>query len=160
MGTIEKLLCQLHGRHVYLDTNILIYFLDKNPDYFPVAAAVIESIESGSIAGYTGDAVIAEILVKPYQSGNIELVSSIKAFFNTENFLTICRHDAESFDLAAQLRAKYSQKFIDALHYATAIRAGCQAIITNDNGIRTSERLEVISLSKYRQDRESRNGDV
>jgi predicted nucleic acid-binding protein len=160
MGTIEELLNQLHGRHVYLDTNVLIYFLDRNPDYFTVASAVIEAIESGSIAGYTGDAVVAEILVKPYRSGSIELVSGIKAFFQTENFLTICHHDAEAFDLAAQLRAKYNQKFIDALHYATAIRSGCHAIITNDNGIRNSENLDVISLSRFHMDSDIFSGDL
>jgi predicted nucleic acid-binding protein len=150
MESIEELLDRLHGRSVYLDTNVLIYFLDRNPDYFTLSAAIIEAIESGSIAGYTGDAVVAEILVKPYRTGNIELVSGIKAFFQTEQFLTICHHDADTFDLAAQLRAKYNQKFIDALHYATAIRSGCHAIITNDNGIRTSDHLEVISLSTHR----------
>lgn len=150
MESIEELLDRLHGRSVYLDTNVLIYFLDRNPDYFTLSAAIVEAIESGSIAGYTGDAVVAEILVKPYRTGNIELVSGIKAFFQTEQFLTICHHDADTFDLAAQLRAKYNQKFIDALHYATAIRSGCHAIITNDNGIRTSDHLEVISLSTHR----------
>ncbi len=150
MGAIEELLDQFHGRRVYLDTNVLIYFLDRNPDYFTVATAIVEAIESGSITGYTGDAVIAEILVKPYRTGNVALVSSIKAFFKTENFLTICHHDTETFDLAAQLRAKYNQKFIDALHYATAIRSGCQAIVTNDNGIRNSDLLEVISLLPFR----------
>jgi predicted nucleic acid-binding protein len=160
MGTIEELLDRLHGRRVYLDTNLLIYFLDRNPDYFNVAEAIIEAIENGSMSGYTGDAVIAEILVKPYRSGNVALVSSIKAFFNTENFLTICHHDAETFDLAAQLRAKYNQKFIDALHCATAIRSGCHAIITNDNGIRNSEQLEVISLSSFRLSEEKYSGDL
>jgi predicted nucleic acid-binding protein len=155
MGSIEELLDRLHGRSVYLDTNVLICFLDRNPDYLALSAAIIEAIESGSITGFTGDAVVAEILVKPYRSGNIELVSGIKAFFQTEQFLTICHHDADTFDLAAQLRAKYNQKFIDALHYATAIRSGCHAIITNDNGIRNSEHLEVISLSGFRQNGEA-----
>lgn len=106
MGSIAELLDRLHGRSVYLDSNVLICFLDRNPDYFALSAAIIEAIESGSIAGYTGDAVVAEILVKPYRTGNIELVSGIKAFFQTEQFLTICHHDADTFDLAAQLRAK------------------------------------------------------
>ncbi|AOS83258.1 hypothetical protein BIU88_03315 [Chlorobaculum limnaeum] len=149
MESIEELLDRLHGRSVYLDTNVLIYFLDRNPDYFTLSAAIVEAIEYGSIAGYTGDAVVAEILVKPYRSGNIELVSGIKAFFQTEQFLTICHHDADTFDLAAQLRAKYNQKFIDALHYATAIRSGCHAIITNDNGFNNNDLLEVISLSPF-----------
>jgi predicted nucleic acid-binding protein len=46
--------------------------------------------------------------------------------------------------------SRYNLKFIDALHYSTAIRSGCRAIMTNDNGIRTSDLLEVISLSTLR----------
>lgn len=86
-------------------------------------------------------------LVKPYQAGNFELVESIKAFFRTENFLSIYPHDTETFDLAAQLGAKYNLKFIDALHYATAIRAGCKFIITNDSSIKSNDLLEVNHLS-------------
>ncbi len=147
MGTIADTLNRLHGNRVYLDTNVFIYFLDRNPDYFPLVASIIEAVESGLILGCTGEAAIAEILVKPYQSGNLELVANIKAFFRMEDFLSICPHDAETFDLASQLRAKYNQKFIDALHYSTAIRAGCKFIITNDSGIKSNDFLEVILLS-------------
>ena len=152
MGTIEDTLYRLHGNRVYLDTNVFIYFLDRNPDYdyFPLVAPIIEAVDSGLILGVTGEAAIAEILVKPYQSGNLELVANIKAFFRMEDFLSICPHDAETFDLASQLRAKYNQKFIDALHYATAIRAGCKFIITNDSGIKSNDFLEVILLSTLR----------
>ena len=147
MGTIADTLNRLHGNRVYLDTNVFIYFLDRNPDYFPLVASIIEAVESGLILGCTGEAAIAEILVKPYQSGNLELVANIKAFFRMEDFLSICPHDAETFDLASRLRAKYNQKFIDAMHYATAIRAGCKFIITNDSGIKSNDFLEVILLS-------------
>jgi predicted nucleic acid-binding protein len=34
MGTIEEALKRLQGHKVYLDTNVFIYFLDRNPDYF------------------------------------------------------------------------------------------------------------------------------
>jgi predicted nucleic acid-binding protein len=147
MGTIADTLARLHSNRIYLDTNVFIYFLDRNPDYFPLVAPIIEAVESGLILGCTGEAAIAEILVKPYQSENLELVASIKTFFRMEDFLTICAHDAETFDLAAQLRAKHNLKFIDALHYATAIRAGCKFIITNDSGIKSNDFLEVILLS-------------
>ena len=147
MGTIDETINRLKGHSVYLDTNVFIYFLDQNPDYFPLVGPIIKAIESGEIIGYTGDAVIAEILVKPYRSGNLALAASIKAFFRMENFLYISPHDAETFDLAAQLRAKFNHKFIDALHYATAIRAGCKFIITNNNGFLSNEILEVILLS-------------
>lgn len=146
MGKIDEAVARMAGHRVYLDTNVFVYFLDRNPDYFPVVAPIIEAIESGLIIGYTGDAAIAETLVKPYQTDNLALAASFKAFFRTEDFLSIQPHDAETFDLAAQLRAKRGLKFIDALHYATAIQAGCKFFVTNDGGIQSSDVLEVVSI--------------
>lgn len=146
MGKIGEAVARMNGHRVYLDTNVFVYFLDRNPDYFPVVAPIIEAIESGLIIGYTGDAAIAETLVKPYQTDNLALAASFKAFFRTEDFLSIQPHDAETFDLAAQLRAKRGLKFIDALHYATAIQAGCKFFVTNDDGIQSSDVLEVVSV--------------
>lgn len=146
MGKIDDAIARIAGHRVYLDTNVFVYFLDRNPDYFPVVAPIIEAIESGLIIGYTGDAAIAETLVKPYQTGNLALAASFKAFFRTEDFLSIQPHDAETFDLAAQLRAKRGLKFIDALHCATAIQAGCKFFVTNDGGIQSIDVLEVVSV--------------
>jgi len=146
MGKIDDAIARMAGHLVYLDTNVFVYFLGRSPDYFPVVAPIIEAIESGVIIGHTGDAAIAETLVKPYQTDNLALVASFKAFFSTENFLSIQTHGAETFDLAAQLRAHRGLKFIDALHYATAIQSGCKFMVTNDNGIQSSNVLEVISI--------------
>ncbi|NQU46108.1 MAG: type II toxin-antitoxin system VapC family toxin [Chlorobium sp.] len=49
----------------------------------------------------------------------------------------IFSYDAEIFDLAARLRGVRGLKLKDALHAATALRNGCSAIMTNDNGIRS-----------------------
>ena len=144
MGKIDAALARMVGHRVYLDTNVFIYFLDRNPDFFTVVRPIIAAIESGLIIGHTGDAAIAETLVKPYQTGNLALVKSLKEFFSMETFLSIQPHDAETFDLAAQLRAARGLKFIDALHYATAIRTGCKFFITNDGGIQSSDALEVV----------------
>jgi predicted nucleic acid-binding protein len=146
MGKIDDAIARMVGHRVYLDTNVFVYYLDGNPDYFSVVAPIIEAIESGLIIGYTGDAAIAETLVKPYQTDNLALAASFKAFFRMDNFLAIQPHDAEAFDLAAQLRAKRGLKFIDALHCATAIQAGCKFFVTNDGGVQSSNVLEVISV--------------
>lgn len=84
--------------------------------------------------------------VKPYRTGNLELVSAVKGFFSTEGFLLIQSHEGETFDLAAQLRAQRGMKFINALHYATAIRSGCTVFVTNDLVIQSDHIIEVISL--------------
>ena len=37
-------------------------------------------------------------------------------------------------------------RLMDALHYATAIEAGCRFMVTNDGGIKSSDELEVVSV--------------
>lgn len=53
MGTVEKLLERLSGQKVYLDANIFIYFLDRNPLFFDSVAPIVEAAESGVIIGCT-----------------------------------------------------------------------------------------------------------
>lgn len=146
MGTIEALLARLGAQRVYLDSNVFIYFLDRNPVYFPLVAPLLEAIDGGDILGVTGDAAVAEVMVRPYQTGDPTLVAGIKSFFGTAGFLSVRSHDAAAFDLAAQLRARHGMKFIDALHLATAINAECRFLITNDGDFRSQGAIEVIGL--------------
>ena len=134
------------AQRVYLDSNVFVYFLDRNPVYFPLVAPLLEAINSGDIIGVTGDAAVAEVMVRPYQTGDPTLVAGIKSFFGTAGFLAVRSHDAAAFDLAAQLRARHGMKFIDALHVATAISAECRFLITNDGDFRSQVAIEVISL--------------
>ena len=151
MGKVDEVISRMSGHRAYLDTNIFVYFLDRNPDFFDVVRPLIEAIDSGKITGVTGDAAPAETLVKPYRTGNLELVAAIRGFFGTEGFLSMQPHDGETFDLAAQLRGRRGMKFIDALHYATAIRSGCSFFITNDLKIQSDDLLEIISLKALKE---------
>ncbi|MDO8437355.1 MAG: type II toxin-antitoxin system VapC family toxin [Nitrosomonadaceae bacterium] len=146
MGKIESIIARMAGQRAYLDTNVFVYFLDHNPEFFQTAAVFIEAAESGRIIGYTGDAAVAETLVKPYQSDNVGLAASFKAFFATDDFLSIQSHDADTFDLAAQLRGKRGMKFINALHLATALKAGCKFFVTNDESFKSDDAMEIVLI--------------
>lgn len=137
----------MRGKRVYMDTNIFIYFLEQSEDYYECIAPIIEACEAGKFIGYTGDVAVAETMIQPYREDNLSLVANFKAFFATENFLSIQSHDAAIFDLAAQLRAKRGMKLIDALHYATALKAGCSFLLTNDSGIKSDALIEVIAIN-------------
>ncbi len=50
------------------------------------------------------------------------------------------------FDDAARLRAESGLKLPDALHAATALRAGCALFITNDTDFRRIQDLPAIIL--------------
>ena len=146
MGTITALLARMATQRVYLDSNVFIYFLDRNPVYFPLVAPLLEAIDSRDMIGITGAAAVAEVMVRPYQTGDPTLIAGIKSFFGTAGFLSVRSHDAAAFDLAAQLRARHGMKFIDALHVATAINAECRFLITNDGDLRSQVAIEIISL--------------
>lgn len=146
MGTIAALLARMAKQRVYLDSNIFIYFLDRNPLYFPLVAPLLEAIDGGRIIGITGDAAVAEVMVRPYQTNDPALIAGIKSFFGSAGFLSVLSHDAAAFDLAAQLRARHAMKFIDALHVATAINAECRFLITNDRDFRSPMAIELVNL--------------
>jgi predicted nucleic acid-binding protein len=147
MGKIDTLLARISGKRVYMDTNIFIYFLEQSDGYYESVAPIIEACEAGKFFGYTGDVAIAETMIQPYRENNLTLIANFKAFFATENFLSIQSHDAVIFDLAAQLRGKRGMKFIDALHYASALKAGCSFFLSNDAGIKSDSLMDVIAIN-------------
>ena len=139
---------QMAGQRVYIDTNVFIYFLSRHPTYFDASARVIKACAESSIFGFTGDAAVAEVMVGAYKHTDPTLASRFKLFFSQRNFLTIATHDAQTFDVAAQLVAKGGLKFIDALHTATAVHNQCAYFVTNDKGIKPGAHLQVVQLEQ------------
>jgi predicted nucleic acid-binding protein len=151
MGTVGQLLERLAGQRVYFDANSLIYFFDKRARYFEVIAPLLIACDSGHFVGYTGDAAVSELMVHPYRTNQPEEIARGKSLFSRDNFLTVLGHDASAFDLAAQLRASSRLRMIDALHYATALNAGCRFLISNDANFKPSNTLEVVRLDSFLQ---------
>ncbi len=146
MDKIDKVLARVRGQRVYVDTNIFIYFLDRHDRYFDSVVPFFQLFSDGLSVAYTGDAVVAETLYRPYQVNDTLRVSEFKEFFNNDEFITVLSHTKKVFELAAELSPKRAMKLIDALHYATAALAGCKFILTNDHGFTSSESVEVIHL--------------
>ena len=146
MDKITHSLSRIRGQRVYVDTNIFIYFLERNDRYFESVVPFFQLFNDGLSLAYTGDAVVAETLYKPYQVNDTLRVSEFKEFFSNDEFITVLPHTKKVFELAAELSPKRGMKLIDALHYATAALAGCKFILTNDQGFTSSESMEVILL--------------
>ena len=146
MDKITHSLSRIRGQRVYVDTNIFIYFLERNDRYFESVVPFFQLFNDGLSLAYTGDAVVAETLYKPYQVNDTLRVSEFKEFFSNDEFITVLPHTKKIFELAAELSPKRGMKLIDALHYATAALAGCKFILTNDQGFTSSESMEVILL--------------
>ncbi|HEX7323965.1 MAG TPA: type II toxin-antitoxin system VapC family toxin [Rhodanobacteraceae bacterium] len=142
-------LAQLRGQRVYIDSNFFIYFLTRHPTGFEASAAVLQACDRGEVLGMTGDAVVSELLVKPWQDGDAAALEGIRRLFAREHFIQRLAHDAACFEMAAELRGTRGGKLIDALHYATALRNGCRFLLSNDRDFKSDDHLTVLSLRDF-----------
>jgi predicted nucleic acid-binding protein len=149
MGTIASTIAVLQGHKVYFDTNIFVYVLGDNKEFLARSFPFFQAVEAGRITGVSGDLVIAELLVKPMMNNDMIAIERTEALFDSEDgYFQALPHDRATLRLAAHIRATQKLSMIDAVHVATAIKAGCSNFITNDERIaERAKGIEVIRLS-------------
>ena len=134
----------LHGV-IYLDTSAIIYSVEHNEPYFTLLAPAWQQAEAGQFAVVCSELVIAETLVRPIRESNSELETAYRAVFAAPE-VDLVPATRELWDATARLRAETGLKTPDALHAATALRAGCALFITNDTDFHRVQGLPVVVL--------------
>jgi predicted nucleic acid-binding protein len=127
---------------VALDTNIYIYFLEKNPEFFGSAERSIKyALDSGPIC-------VPTITLTEIMSGipNEDLLN----FFAGNQFV-VYELTTQIAVLAGKLCYQYkSLKSADAIHLATALSINVSQFITNDERLEELKlSLEVVPLSQF-----------
>lgn len=112
---------------IYLDTCVVIYFVERHPIFYPSALAAIRAETGARLA--ISPLVQAECLVSPMRRGDIALERRFGALFRR---MTVLGFPDSVFLDAARLRARHALKLPDALHLACAQHHGCSAFWTND----------------------------
>jgi predicted nucleic acid-binding protein len=135
MGTLKAALAAMHGHSVYFDTNMFIYFLEGDERYLEKCLPFFQAAQEGSIKAVSGELVIAELLVKPMSANDMIGASKVRTLFDDTGCFQALPHDRNALEFAAHIRATQKLSMIDAIHLATAIRAGCSHIITNDKEV-------------------------
>lgn len=142
MTSIEE----LRGRRLYVDANVFIYFLDGSTRWSAPATSILTAAREGALSAVTGEAAVAEVMAGPYRTRDQMLIRSTREFFGLPGFVEVVGHTAQAWDDAAMLRGSADVPFIDALHLATAALARCDAIITNDDRMRSALGVDAIPL--------------
>jgi predicted nucleic acid-binding protein len=137
---------QLHGKSVYFDANIFIYLLENHSDFGEICLSIVQSAVDKELDGYSGDLVLAELLVKPLKDNNARAVKAVKDLFSKEARIELLPHKRSTFETAALLRANYKIKLPDALHIATAIENHIEVFLTNDREIPSIPEITVLQL--------------
>ena len=104
-----------------------------------------EQAQNGNLTVVSSPVLVVETLVKPLQDGNSEIESQYRELFGA-NAVRLLEASYSVFEDAARVRAETGLKTPDAIHAATALRAGCALFITNDTDFRRVEDLPVVIL--------------
>ena len=131
---------------IYIDTSPLIYLFERNPDYFAKMLRIVDYIETAPLQVFTSIITLAEILVQPLRVGNTDLAEQYHDILVTRDDYVLVEVSTDIAISAAAIRARYSLRTPDAVHAATAVRTGCDAILTNDSDFRRVQDLNVLVL--------------
>lgn len=133
------------GLRVFIDTNIIIYFLERNALFFEKVIPYFERAESGEIELFTSPVSYMETIIPVIKKQDIDLESKYNYLF--KNFLNTIDINLEIGRIGAEIRAKYNVKAPDALQIACAINSECKKFVTADKELDKIKKIEIVILS-------------
>jgi predicted nucleic acid-binding protein len=124
---------------VYLDSCIVIYLIEKHPEFYQSLHDVFRSTEADFCIS---PLVKLECLTGAFKRNDPSLVSDFETFFDSAITLPM----PESVFLnAARLRTSFNLKTPDALHLATAELHKCDELWTNDDRLTKVSTIRVVN---------------
>jgi predicted nucleic acid-binding protein len=116
---------------VCLDTNIVIYMVEKNPTWEAKVNTRLKALLATGDEIAVCDASRLECLLKPLASGDVGAEAAFRAVFAAA-WVRMLPVTPATWERAAQLGATFNFKALDSLHLATAIEHGCGLFLTAD----------------------------
>ncbi|MGO8688457.1 MAG: type II toxin-antitoxin system VapC family toxin [Thermoguttaceae bacterium] len=131
---------------VFLDTNIVIYLVERTPDLGRVAAQYIQDLIAQGQRLVVSDLVRMECSVRPLRMNDAVTLSAYHGYFGSDD-VDVAAITAAVCDRAALIRARHNFRPMDCLHLATAIENGCQRLLTHDVRLRSFPDIAVEVLA-------------
>jgi predicted nucleic acid-binding protein len=130
------------GSKLFIDTPVLIYFVEKNPIFFEkVSLFFVSSIEADCKFS-TSVLTVAEFGIKPRKLNRSEILiqfeKTVKSLFEVHEI------NWDVAEISSILRAKYSSlRAIDSLQIACALKNKCDGFVTNDKRLKVIKEINI-----------------
>jgi predicted nucleic acid-binding protein len=131
-----------------IDTMVFVYHFEAHEEFGPAAGRLLQAAEEGRCRLVCSILTLLEILVVPKRNGQEDLCRRYREIFQSFPNLTVLALQTEIAEIASDLRAKHSVRTPDAIHIATAIRAGAAAFISGDKRLKPIKEIPILRLDK------------
>ena len=145
----ERLLHDLGGAEVALDTVAFIYLIEEHPQYLPLLEPLFSRVEGRRLRIATSAITLLEVLVIPYRVGDLGLADRYRELLTCSSGLRLVPLDNAQLSAAAQLRALYRVRTPDALQLTAALSTDSRVLLTNDRRLPRIPGLRILELQAY-----------
>lgn len=119
--------------HVFWDTNLYIYLLDKTSSFRPSVSTLRRKMLTNGISLVTSSMTLGEVITGPRKQGDEALATQYRTALSQSS--TVIPFDEKAADLYATIRAQHRLKQPDAIQLASAATHGVELFITNDGDL-------------------------
>ena len=133
---------------LFLDTCVLVYFLEGHDIYGPPAKSIFKKVESDRVTAVISVLTLTELLTGLYRLNADHLALEYLALLYHFPHLKIRDVNLDIAVEAARIRGIYDFAIPDTLLLATALHTGVDAFITNDQRLMKFPELEVLDLGQ------------
>ena len=130
----------------FLDTGPVVYFVEKNPQYNEVVPSFFDQIDQGVISAVTSPITLAECLIVPLRSNLTALQQDYTQLITNGSNTAFAAISHKAGLWAANLRAKYNLRLVDALQIGLALDMNCDIFLTNDSMLRRVVEVNMIMV--------------
>lgn len=123
------------GATVLIDTNPLVYWFEGNDLAAPFESIFVD-VQAGRIDALVTPVTVAEVVTGPLRAGKDALAERYRQAITAGRGFGVRDTSADIAMLAARLRLRHGLKLPDAIQVATAVDAGCFALVSRDRDLR------------------------
>jgi predicted nucleic acid-binding protein len=131
---------------VYVDSNIWIYLVESNPPYVDAAKRMFHLLQTSGATPVTSELTFAGCIWKPSQNNDDALLEVYSDLFGGGE-VEMADLNGDVCRLAAIKGGKMGLKLLDAIHYVTALNAGCRFLLTSDKQFKSGVEMQVVLLT-------------
>lgn len=144
---MEKFLSRLKRLKILgVDTNFWIYHFEDKLPYSILTEQIFLLAEKGELKLVGSTLLLVELLPLPLREKDEELTRIYLDLAEKVPGVELIDLDSTIAAKAAELRAKYNLKSPDSIHLATAVLAGAEGFITNDEVFQKVKEIKIFLL--------------